>query len=93
MRKCRRGRVAAFAAILALATTVVWGETWAIEHAPALPTGLVHVLGDSCGVSAVPFVDHSLTRTRALAEEPCHGLKKNTSRLLPQSCAPSASAG
>ena len=55
VRKCRRRRVAAFAAILALATTVVWGETWAIEHAPALPTGLVHVLGDSCGLSAVPF--------------------------------------
>jgi hypothetical protein len=55
VRKCRRRRIGAFAAILALATTVVWGETWAIEHAPALPTGLVHVLGDSCGVSAVPF--------------------------------------
>jgi len=55
VRKCRRRRIAAFAAILALVTTIVWGETWAIEHAPALPTGLVHVLGDSCGVSAVPF--------------------------------------
>ena len=55
VRKCRRRRVAAFAAILALATTVVWGETWAIEHAPALPTELVHVLGDSCGDSAAPF--------------------------------------
>ena len=53
-RKCRRRRIAAFAAILALATTVVWGETWAIEHAPALPTELVHVLGDSCGDSAAP---------------------------------------
>jgi hypothetical protein len=53
-RKCRRRRIVAFAAILALATTVVWGETWAIEHAPALPTELIHVLGDGCGDSAPP---------------------------------------
>ena len=55
VRKCRRRRVAAFAVILALATTVVWGETWAIEHAPALPAELVHVLGNGCGDSATPL--------------------------------------
>ena len=55
VRKCRRRRVAAFAAILALASTLVWGETWAIEHAPALPTELAHVLGNSCGDSPAPI--------------------------------------
>jgi hypothetical protein len=54
VRQCRRRRAAAFAVILALATMVVWGETWAIEHAPALPSELVNVLGNGCADSTTP---------------------------------------
>jgi hypothetical protein len=41
-RKSPRRRAAEFALIVALAITVVLGETWAIADAPALPKALIH---------------------------------------------------
>ena len=52
--KKRRSRIVAFAVIVALATLVVWGETWAIEHAPPLPAELTNALDNSCGDSVTP---------------------------------------
>lgn len=55
-------RAAMIAAALALVALITWGETWAIEHAPALfeqcspalSSELARVLGDDCAYSPAP---------------------------------------
>ena len=83
VRKCRRRRIAAFAAILALVTTIVWGETWAIEHAPVLPTESFTC--SATVVGAAPRLSPSFTNAHPrVGRGPLPCLKKNISRLLPQ---------